>query len=124
MDEIIIENNCTLAWFLTDNHEHAGVEEYYLPWLANEFNDYEPWISKYDLLFHKNWNWVELILDKIQSLGYIVSIKSDCDRSEIHIYEFDEDAEIVTYVYLEDINKLRGVNQACVEFIKQYNGED
>ena len=123
MNEITIENNCTLAWFLTDNNENGIIEEYYLPQLST-YDNGEDWILKQHLLFHNNWNWIELVLDKIQSLGYIVSIKSDCDRSEIHIYEFDENAEVVTYVYLEDINKLRGLNQACVEFIKQYNGDN
>ena len=122
MNEITIENNCTLAWFLTDNNENGIIEEYYLPQLST-YDNGEDWILKQHLLFHNNWNWIELVLDKIQSLGYIVSIKSDCDRSEIHIYDYDEDAEVVSYVYLEDINKLRGVNQACVEFIKQYNGD-
>ena len=122
MNEITIENNCTLAWFLTDNNEDGIREEYYLPQLST-YDNGEDWILKQHLLFHEDWNWIELVLDKIQSLGYIVSIKSDCDRSEIHIYEFDEDAEVVSYVYLEDVNKLRGVNQACLKFIEQYNGD-
>jgi len=118
LTEEIIKNNCILAWFITPNHEINHGDHYFLPRLSTNDNG-DDWILKQHLLFHDDWNWIMMVCEKIEKLGYIIHIFSDCDNSEITIEE--SGYHYVTHSFVEDINKLRGLNKVCLEFVIQYN---
>jgi hypothetical protein len=64
------------------------------------------------LKFHKDWNWLMSVVDKIESLGYDVQIV--LDYCTITDGDYSETTQLGG-------NKMHNVYNACVEFIKCYN---
>lgn len=75
-----------------------------------------------DIKFHSSWDWLMPVVEKIESLGFTVSIYHNICKIEKNIdYLTNEE-----YVQLrKDFNsKLDSVYQTVVEFIKKYNNEN
>ena len=69
-----------------------------------------------DLKFHKDWNWLMEVVEKIESLGYSVNISSSM------VYINGDNSRIVSSFNIGfKITKIEAVYNACVEFIKWYN---
>ena len=66
--------------------------------------------------FHSDWNWLMQVVEKIESLGYRVTIVR-------HICRIDLTEEI-KLIISEDIKKIEAVYTACLEFIKWYNKQN
>lgn len=69
-----------------------------------------------ELKFHSDWNWLIEVVEKIESLGFNVSIEfSTC----IITYSDDDFKEIIGIS--DNYSKIQAVYNACVAFIKWYN---
>jgi len=97
-DNVIKDGNRLIANFL--NPDYAGEFEYALQW-------------------HRNWEWLMPLVEKIEKIdtGYEISI-------------IDKECEIGTMGYQytcvargKEDTKILAVWRACVEFIKWYNDE-
>ena len=65
------------------------------------------------LQFHTDWNWLMQVVEKIESLGYRVTIVRHICRIDL-----TEESKLIIS---EDIKKIEAVYTACLEFIKWYN---
>jgi len=74
--------------------------------------------STNELYYDRDWEWLMEVCYKIEKLGYIINITSDCDNTETTIEE--SGYQWLTHAFVEDINKKRGVYKACAIFIEQY----
>ena len=68
------------------------------------------------LKFHKDWNWLMEVVEKIESLGYRIEIVKHICR----IYLSNKETIIIS----ENTPKIEAVYIACVEFIKWYNNKN
>ena len=69
-----------------------------------------------DLNYHKSWDWLMKVVEKIESLGYDVFINTCvCRITDVGQGTF-EDIETFNYE-----NKIKAVYDACVVFINFYN---
>ena len=66
--------------------------------------------------YHSDWNWLMQVVDKIESLGYIVVIQSTlCNISTNKFFNG---------VIIKNLDtKIESVYNACVDFVKWYNEE-
>jgi hypothetical protein len=64
--------------------------------------------------YHSDWNWLMEVVEKIEILGYRVTIEEHFCRVELIILD-----DIV--VSRRDIPKIQAVYTACLNFIKWYN---
>lgn len=69
-----------------------------------------------DFEFHTNWNWLMLVVDKIESLGYTVEIVSHYASVEDNV-NYTRSLAVVGY---ED-SKINMVYDVCIKFIDWYN---
>ena len=88
-----------------------------------------------DLKFHKDWNWLMEVVEKIENLKPIEFLSGrNWIGFDVKIYKtFNTQTNYCTIKYLKDggdmtisngfskINKIEAVYNACVEFIKWYN---
>lgn len=130
----ILENNRLLAEFLEFkkveyyNNYHAFIIPDYLAYheyknltLENN-NEVVAWDAE-NLLFHKNWNWLMNVVEKIESLNYAVYIQTRSTRIE------SEDGKLMFWFFVgqsedgkyEINSKIEAVYNTCVEFVKNYN---
>lgn len=71
-----------------------------------------------DLKFNSSWDWLMPVVEKIESLGYLVDIKSmgckliGCGYSSVELIHIEES---------NSNNKIEAVCNAVIEFIKWYN---
>ena len=83
-----------------------------------------------DLKFHKDWNWLMEVVEKIESLGYRTLTENECfmiTKSKLSSFDvrskddyntiFSDNYEINHY----GGSKKENVYNACIEFIKWYN---
>ena len=66
--------------------------------------------------FHSDWNWLMQVVEKIESLGYRVTIVRHICRIDL-----TEESKLIIS---EDIKKIEAVYTACLEFIKWYNKQN
>jgi len=110
-----VENNILLAEFLGWDVNEDGTIELPLE-LANHWQGESRELDC--LVFHKNWNWIMLVVDKVESLGFSVSIHTDtCYVAH------NTDKCIETIINISDykLGKLKVVYNACIQFVKWYN---
>ncbi len=69
-----------------------------------------------NLPFHNDWNWLMQVVEKIESLGYRVTIVRHICRIDL-----TEESKLIIS---EDIKKIEAVYTACLEFIKWYNKQN
>lgn len=67
-----------------------------------------------DLKFHKDWNWLMEVVEKIESIGFTFETKKNWAR-------ITRKGENIILRWEEDKTKIEAVYNACVEFIKWYN---
>ena len=112
------ENNKLLAEFLgwEKFETFEGSEEYCLTYVeelhlkVGDFNIY----SLSELKFNSDWNWLMLVVDKIEN-DYPMSVIISCSNCEVYNCETQE-----TIFHLEGV-KIEATYNACVEFVKFYN---
>ena len=66
------------------------------------------------LQFHSDWNWLMQVVEKIEMLGFIFSIKKNWAK-------ITKDKIALVVRWEEDKNKIEAVYNASLEFIKWYN---
>lgn len=83
-----------------------------------------------ELLFHTDWNWIMKVVEKIESLGYVVNIMGKPNSAICMIRELKPTLPIAHYFYgaigVEDTaqNKKEAVYKAIDTFIDWYNEQD
>ena len=104
----IVENNKLIADFM-------GYEKYtyrgYTMYVFEEDNHR----TEVDLHYHKNWNWLMDVVEKIDSIGYSVNISSSM------VYINSDNGRIVNPILIGVKTKIECLYEAVVEFIKWYN---
>ena len=71
-------------------------------------------LEKENLVFHLDWNWLMEVVEKIEMLGFIFSIKKNWAK-------ITKDKIVIVVRWEEDNNKIEAVYNASLEFIKWYN---
>ena len=66
-----------------------------------------------DLKYHLDWNWLMEVVEKIESLGYRVTIVRHICRIDL-----TEESKLIIS---EDIKKIEAVYTVCFKFIQWYN---
>lgn len=85
-----IENNKIIAQFLEISHQKRAMN------------------------FHSNWNLLMEVVEKIEMLGFIFSIKKNWAK-------ITKDKIVIVVRWEEDKTKIEAVYNASLEFIKWYN---
>ena len=105
-----LENNKLIAEFLGYIDNGCSEDGF----LIHPITNYDVEISS--LKYHKDWNWLMEVVEKIESLGYRIEIVKHICR----IYLSNKETIIIS----ENIPKVEAVYNACVEFIKWYNNQN
>ena len=118
-----IENNKIIAEFLSVKiHPCETIENFkFLP--IEERGLYNGYFID-ELKYHEDWNWLMVVVEKIESLGYNI----DTMKVDITKYQSSQfcgiyiDGKRIYTNYCE--TKIEAVYNACVEFIKWYNTQN
>ena len=111
----IIENNKLIAEFLGEIKQPFEFPQF---GYINIMGDWKDTFFDDQLKFHKDWNWLMEVVEKIESLS---------KEGETYMFSITKFSARVTYkgsriVDLPiDNTKIEAVYNACVEFIKWYN---
>lgn len=72
-----------------------------------------------NLIFHNDWNWIMQVVEKIESLNFVVQIH----LNSCFIKEFEHfiNNKAIWRGKSHAENKIEAVYSACIEFIKWYN---
>ena len=105
-----LENNKLIAEFLGYIDNGCSEDGF----LMHPITNYDVEISS--LKYHKDWNWLMEVVEKIESLGYRIEIVKHICR----IYLSNKE----TIVISENIPKIEAVYSTVVEFIKWYNNQN
>ena len=113
----ILESNKMLAEFLCTTQKTEGIDDCYIyGGIAYHIDD---------LNFHKDWNWLMEVVEKIESLGYISNQDSRiCEGSLKPIYYFRifiKHYRGQNVGYSKSNLRIEAVYNACIEFVKWYN---
>jgi aspartokinase-like uncharacterized kinase len=83
-------------------------------------------VKEIDGIYHKSWDWLMPVVERIQSIGYHTSMYHDCDkltytyRNEMRIVNSDESK--IRYRELSNgETMIQCVYTAVVEFVKWHN---
>ena len=107
----VIEKNKLIAEFMGYNEEIVNDEVYFtLPDMLESLSDEE-------LHYHSDWNWLMEVVEKIENLGYGVTI----GMADYCIIQNDWKEDLKEIHSLTENSKLLCTYNACVEFIKWYN---
>ena len=124
--ELKIANAKLIYEFLGKEYIHHTFENR-TSWISARKNlksrVYKSFDSYKDLKYHKSWDWLMSVVDKIELMGYNVSIASYhpnkklhwCDISKTINDQTNESISIVTPI--ESNKKIKCVYLACIEFI-------
>ena len=99
-----IDNNKLIAEFM--GLEITG------PGFSSGYSYKEEYVHFEDVLYHKSWNWLMPVVEKIENLGYGVTIF----RKGCHI-----DAGVYISNEYNNAPKITQTYKAVIEFIKWYN---
>jgi len=107
----LTENNKLIAEFLGYKQPH--------PDYPTSTYWYKEWQEPLTILsFNKDWNWLMLVVENIESKGFDVFINTCvCRISDVGEDRFED---IETF---NSTSKIQAVYQAVVEFIKWYNNQ-
>lgn len=72
-----------------------------------------------NLKFHTDWNWLMQVVEKIESLDYMVIHNFYISKFEVVIKA--EHNRVFKDIHIANKTKIEAVYNACVEFIKWYN---
>lgn len=76
--------------------------------------------SPVDMKYHTSWDWLMIVVEKIESLGYYTNILSADNNNKSHTMHITRINEQEQYSLWHD-SKIHAVYYAVVEFIKWYN---
>ena len=109
-NEEIIAGNKLIAEFMGGVLDSPQSKYYYF----TEKGRYET-----ELKYHSSWDWLMSVVEKIESLGYWVEVKTIKigSRAAIGLYNYDVPPIANKFTLL----KISAVWLACLEFIKWYN---
>ena len=110
----IEENNKLIAEFMGLPTEvfKSGIVNYYF----REFNS-GSWYEEHELSYNVSWDWLMPVVEKIESLGYGVTIGMG-----VYVVIQDDVTDTgLEITKMTDNNKLFCTYEAVVEFIKWYN---
>ena len=114
--ENIIENNKLIAEFL------GGIKQpFELPQFGyiNSMGDWKDTFFDNQLKFHSNWSWLMEVVEKIESLNFVVQIHlNSCFIKES---EHFINNKAIWRGKNHAKTKIEAVYNACIEFIKWYN---
>lgn len=69
-----------------------------------------------DMKFNSDWNWIMMVVEKIESLGYAVYIKTRGCFIE------DEAEKLIAFEFKGgNVSKVEATYNSCIEFVKWYN---
>lgn len=93
--------------------------------LPLKISEYSTMISKTNGNYHKDWNWLMEVVEKIESLDCVIDFKVTIEYVEI-IARMGKGIVFKNCIFDIDywINKRKAVYTACVEFIKWYNKQN
>ena len=114
MELSIIEKNNLLATFIALD---KGEFEYLLPklgWFDERLSKDK---ASSIFSFHKDLNWLELVTDKIEKLGYVTFLIGDSDMAIFKIS--GHNTQINSFKFLG--TKKKAVYDGCVKFVELYN---
>lgn len=74
----------------------------------------DEWFAPDELKYHTDWNWLMEVVEKIESLNFIVYIETNYCQ----LYNATNHEELIKSIYS---TKIESVYKACVEFVKWYN---
>lgn len=108
-----------LGWEVSDSARKLKIDVQDLPYGFNK-------LRLKDLKFHKSYDWLMLVVDKIDDLRFNTIIESfdtgtHINRSILISSSTDDKFEDIQY---EGNNKRKHLLKACVHFIKWYNDND
>ena len=107
----IIENNRLIAEFLGYNEEIVNDEVYFtLPDMLESLSDEE-------LHYHSDWNWLMEVVEKIESINFVVNIR----EGHVSILNNGSKPPFYTKSDFVEESKKEAVYNTCIEFIKWYN---
>ena len=117
----IVENNKLIAEFLVNNEGGLVKLEENIFSTIDEFEIPDDYLTIKDLKYHKDWNWLMKVVEKIENLQdenncAIYNVQTEQCFVEIIINHTSE-----TIVEVDSNSKIQAVYDACVEFIKWYN---
>jgi hypothetical protein len=106
----IAEKNAVIASFM-------GYEKYYANGYWNFIYEDDNHRTDVDLHYHHDWDWLMECVSKIESLGFIFSIKGQSSAIR------DEKTRQYLQIRLigEDSTKIESVYNNCFQFIQWYN---
>ena len=117
----IVENNKLIAEFLVNNEGGLVKLEENIFSTIDEFEIPDDYLTIKDLKYHKDWNWLMRVVEKIENLQdenncAIYNVQTEQCFVEIIINHTSE-----TIVEVDSNSKIQAVYRACIEFIKWYN---
>ena len=106
----LLENNRLIAEFLGQKSEVCEFPQFgYIDTKGDFITEFN--YNKFK--FHKDWNWLMFLVEKIEELGFETSL----DKNGFFVRYNGSN----TQSGLFNKNKIESVYSACVEFIKCYN---
>jgi len=74
-----------------------------------------------DMLFHESWDWLMPVVEKIEKLGFFVTIRTVVgNQTKCVICNYKQ----TTYLDYVDFDKITVTYQNIIKFIKWYNRKD
>lgn len=125
----ITENNTLLAEFLGSELEEAVKSEKVYCLLMPDENDISGFKKEFfapdELKFHKSWDWLMLVVDKIESLenvfAFYITFDKYIKQSSVVIHPFNNS---FTKVGVYKKSKIEAIYTACIEFVKWFNSQN
>ena len=109
------ENNKLIAEFLGEIKQPFEFPQF---GYINSMGDWKDTFFDNQLKFHSDWNWLMRVVEKIESLGYTVTIAGVmCKVTKV----LDLENSIVSYVLGDKSRKLELIYTTMVEFVKWHN---
>jgi len=91
---------------------------YSFPGVAG-INNGDLWFTLKQAKFNADYNWIILVVDRIESLGYISTIEKLSGGGMYRVF-FNEDNTLIANGS-RSFSRLEAIHDACVNFIKWYN---
>lgn len=130
----IIEGNRLIAKFMggvwVTDKPYSFIKEY---WLNTQANNNKQLAQDYDLKYHKKWNWLMPVVEKIESIHdkhhghFAVYISSNiCSIQGTNLWKAIQSLEKYGSVYMSDANAVLGTKiestwYNIVQFIEWFN---
>jgi hypothetical protein len=99
--------------------EFLGYETYEMNGVLNVEYSEDNIRTIQDTHYHKDWNWLMQVIEKIETLGYNTKIES-LEHTRVSI----GNGKLYTLIQVDKEIKIQAVYNACVEFIKWYNEQN